>query len=108
MNWPHACSKSKKQTHHGVTVSGYIGGPRHEPLEPPDADTYLNGRPIESRQHLLWPARRLSHGVDEGQHPVTFLFIQMDAHAFDVNVHPAKKEVRFHDGNGVRDAIARA
>ena len=43
----------------------------------------------------------------KGQHPVTFLFIQMDPQAFDVNVHPAKKEVRFHDGNSVREAISR-
>jgi DNA mismatch repair protein MutL len=44
----------------------------------------------------------------KGQHPVTFLFLEMDAHGYDVNVHPAKKEVRFHDGHGVREAVASA
>jgi len=44
----------------------------------------------------------------KGQHPVTFLFIELDPSKVDVNVHPAKKEVRFHDGNSVRDAVIEA
>jgi DNA mismatch repair protein MutL len=44
----------------------------------------------------------------KGQYPVTFLFLEMDAEAFDINVHPAKKEVRFHDGFSIRDVVAKA
>ena len=44
----------------------------------------------------------------KGQYPVTFLFLEMEPESFDINVHPAKKEVRFHDGITVREAVARA
>lgn len=93
---------------HGVTVSGYIGGPGLSRSNRQMQTTYLNGRPIESSS-ISYGLREGYHtALMKGQYPVTFLFIQMDPHAFDVNVHPAKKEVRFHDGNGVRDAIARS
>lgn len=100
--------KVEEQTIRGVTVSGYIGGPGMSRSNRQMQTTYLNGRPIESAS-IAYGLREGYHtALMKGQHPVTFLFIQMDPHAFDVNVHPAKKEVRFHDGNGVRDAIARS
>ena len=99
--------KVEETTVHGVTVSGYIGGPGMSRSNRQMQTTYLNGRPIESAS-ISYGLREGYHtALMKGQHPVTFLFIQMDAQAFDVNVHPAKKEVRFHDGNSVREAIAR-
>ena len=44
----------------------------------------------------------------KGQFPVTFLFVRLDPAFVDVNVHPAKREVRFRDPNGVREAIVAA
>ena len=99
--------KVEESTVQGVTVSGYIGGPGMSRSNRQMQTTYLNGRPIESTS-ISYGLREGYHtALMKGQYPVTFLFIQMDPHAFDVNVHPAKKEVRFHDGNSVRDAIAR-
>ncbi len=99
--------KVEEQTIRGITVSGYIGGPGMSRTNRQMQASFLNGRPIESAS-ISYGLREGYHtALMKGQHPVTFLFIQMDPHAFDVNVHPAKKEVRFHDGNGVREAIAR-
>jgi DNA mismatch repair protein MutL len=100
--------KVEETTLHGVTVSGYLGGPGMSRSNRQMQTTYLNGRPIESAS-ISYGLREGYHtALMKGQYPITFLFIQMDPQAFDVNVHPAKKEVRFHDGNSVRDAISRS
>jgi len=100
--------KVEEITLHGITVSGYIGGPGMSRSNRQMQTTYLNGRPIESASISYGLREGFHTALMKGQYPVTFLFIQMDPHAFDVNVHPAKKEVRFHDGNSVRDAISRS
>ncbi len=70
--------------------------------------TFVNGRAVENNA--------LNHGLREGYHtalmkgqfPVTFLFIEMDPEAVDVNVHPAKREVRFREPGAVREAVVEA
>lgn len=92
----------------GVTVSGYIGGAG---LSRPTRQmqlVFLNGRPVDSPT-VSYALREGYHtALMKGQHPVTFLFISMPAENFDINVHPAKKEVRFRDAAGVREAVVRA
>lgn len=92
----------------GVRIQGFIGGPGLSRSTRQMQFTFLNGRPIESPS-ITYGLREGYHTtLMKGQHPVTFLFLDMDPHGFDVNVHPAKKEVRFHDGHGVREAVASA
>ncbi len=69
---------------------------------------FVNGRAIESP--LLTGAIREGYhtALMKGQYPVTFLFLEVDPGAVDVNVHPAKREVRFRDPSAVREAIVRA
>ncbi len=68
---------------------------------------FVNGRAIESS--LITAAIREGYhtALMKGQYPVTFLFLELDPAVVDVNVHPAKREVRFRDPNGVREAIVR-
>ena len=66
---------------------------------------FVNGRAIESP--VLTAALREGYhtALMKGQFPVTFLFVDLDPSAVDVNVHPAKREVRFRDPAGVREAV---
>ena len=69
---------------------------------------FVNGRAVESP--VLTAALREGYhtALMKGQFPVTFLFLDLDPAAVDVNVHPAKREVRFRDPGSVREAVVRA
>ena len=89
----------------GVRVSGFIGRAGVSRSTRQQQIVFLNGRPIEN-QTLNHALREGYHtALMKGQHPVTFLFIEMDPAAVDVNVHPAKREVRFRDPGHVREVI---
>ncbi|HEY4283360.1 MAG TPA: DNA mismatch repair endonuclease MutL, partial [Chthoniobacterales bacterium] len=69
---------------------------------------FVNGRAVENS--LLSSALREGYhtALMKGQYPITFFFIDVDPGAVDVNVHPAKREVRFRDPNSVREAVVDA
>src|ERR1700736_1218182 len=68
---------------------------------------FVNGRAIESPVVTAAVREGFHTALMKGQYPVTFLFLELDPGGVDVNVHPAKREVRFRDPNGVREAVAR-
>ena len=90
-----------------VRISGLIGQAGLSRQTRSQQLVFVNGRAIESS--LITGAIREGYhtALMKGQYPVTFLFLQLDPAAVDVNVHPAKREVRFRDPNGVREAIVR-
>ena len=68
----------------------------------------VNARPIASRT-LLYALEECYQGrLERGRHPVAVLDIGIDPGLVDVNVHPAKREVRFRDENAVFAAVQRA
>lgn len=66
-------------------------------------ELFINHRPVRSAsvQHAVYEA--YGSLLTRGRHPVTFLFLDLDPQAIDINVHPSKKEVRFRDSKSVHD-----
>ena len=90
-----------------IGISGFIGQAGLSRQTRSQQLVFVNGRAIEST--LITGAVREGYhtALMKGQYPVTFLFVEIDPGAVDVNVHPAKREVRFRDPNGVREAVVR-
>ena len=86
----------------GMSLSGYAGLPTMN--RPTTAQIYLfvNGRPVRDRQLLGAVRAGYQDMLPRGRHPVTVLFLTVQTDAVDVNVHPAKAEVRFRDAGSVR------
>ena len=88
-----------------IRISGFIGQAGVSRQTRTQQLLFVNGRAIESS--LITAAIREGYhtALMKGQYPVTFLFLELDPASVDVNVHPAKREVRFRDPIGVREAI---
>ena len=88
-----------------IQTSGFIGQAGLSRQTRAQQLLFVNGRAIESG--LITAAVREGYhtALMKGQYPVTFLFLTLNSSAVDVNVHPAKREVRFRDPAAVRDAI---
>ena len=88
-----------------IRISGFIGQAGLSRKTRTQQLVFVNGRAIESG--LITAAIREGYhtALMKGQYPVTFLFLELDPASVDVNVHPAKREVRFRDPTGVREAI---
>ena len=88
-----------------IRISGFIGQAGLSRQTRTQQLVFVSGRAIESS--LITAAIREGYhtALMKGQYPVTFLFLEIDPASVDVNVHPAKREVRFRDPTGVREAI---
>ena len=89
----------------GVRLSGYAGLPTYNRGNAAHQYLFVNGRPVRDR--LLQGALRGAYAdfLARDRHPACALYIELDAGLVDVNVHPAKAEVRFRDPALVRGLI---
>jgi len=95
------------RTEPGLRLSGLIGQPgisrasRHEML------MFVNRRPVDSRTLNYALIESYATSLAKGRFPVAVLFLEIDPAAVDVNVHPAKREVRFRQEGAVRSFVIR-
>jgi DNA mismatch repair protein MutL len=89
-------------------VAGMVSQPRLSRGSRDGIVLAVNGRPIGSRA-LVYALEECYQGrLERGRHPVAVLDLAVDPEMVDVNVHPAKKEVRFRDEGAVFGALQRA
>ncbi len=96
------------QERDGVRLSGYAGLPTYSRGNAAHQFLFVNGRPVRDR--LLQGALRGAYAdfLARDRHPAAALFVEVDPLYVDVNVHPAKAEVRFRDPSLVRGLIVGA
>ncbi len=96
------------QERDGVRLSGYAGLPTYSRGNAAHQYLFVNGRPVKDR--LLQGALRGAYAdfLARDRHPAAVLFLDIDPLYVDVNVHPAKAEVRFRDPALVRGLIVGA
>ncbi|EPG67991.1 DNA mismatch repair endonuclease MutL [Leptospira wolffii] len=84
----------------GWKAFGYISDPDFYKSNRTGQFIFINGRPVEIKysSHLL--KKCYDELLPPNAHPYCFLFFEVDPESIDVNVHPAKKEIRFLDEEG--------
>ena len=92
-------------TREGVRVSGFAGLPTLNRGNGQHQYLFVNGRPVKDR--LLTGVIRAAYQdfLARDRHPMAALFVDLEPEGVDVNVHPAKTEVRFRDAANVRGLL---
>jgi len=87
---------------------GFIGQPGVSRSTREDQHLFVNKRPIENRGLNFALIEGYHTALMKGRYPVCCLFLEIDPASVDVNIHPAKREVKFHDERAVRRLTAQA
>ena len=91
-----------------IGLRGLVSLPTMNRPTPGSIYLFVNGRPVQDRS--LTGAVRAGYGdtLPRGRYPMAALFLTVPVDSLDVNVHPAKTEVRFRDAAGVRSLLVGA
>jgi DNA mismatch repair protein MutL len=99
---PVAAEEGRWRLHGLVGRPGAGRATRHETI------TFVNNRPVDSRTLNYALLESYRESLPPGRYPPAFLFLECDPAEVDVNVHPAKREVRFRDDGAVRGFVLRS
>ena len=89
----------------GICLTGFAGLPTYSRGSAISQFLFVNGRPVRDKLLLGGLRGAYSDLLPRDRHPVVALFVECEPERVDVNVHPAKAEVRFRDPGIVRGLI---
>jgi len=92
----------------GIRLSGFAGLPTLNRGNSAMQFLFVNGRPVRDKQLIGAVRAAYQDFLARDRHPLLALFLECDARSVDVNVHPAKSEVRFREPGLVRGLIVSA
>lgn len=89
----------------GLQLKGYISSPDQSRTNQKQQIFFVNGRWIKSKLLEIAVKEAYSDKLFEGRYPSAFLFLTVDPHQLDVNIHPNKTEVLFYDEKSIKEFI---
>jgi len=91
-----------------LRLSGLIGKPGVSRAGRNEELFFINQRPVENRTLHFGLLEGYHNSLMKGRYPVAILFLEMEPSGVDVNIHPAKREVRFHDDFTIRHFVVKS
>jgi DNA mismatch repair protein MutL len=103
-----AGGEMESESDSAIHIWGWLGAPGVSRSTRQDQSLFVNRRPVDNRglNHALLEGYHTA--LMKGRYPVCCLFLEIDAGEVDVNIHPAKREVKFHRERDVRRHVAEA
>ncbi|MFV0340050.1 MAG: DNA mismatch repair endonuclease MutL [Parachlamydiaceae bacterium] len=92
----------------GVKITGLLSNASHHRPNRTGQYLFLNKRPIQAWQIAQAITQGYGTALPQGRHPLFMLHVGLDGEAFDINVHPQKREVRFRHEGELRDLVRHA
>src|SRR6185295_2107901 len=96
------------RTHATIRIWGFMGAPGVSRSTREEQHLFVNRRPVENRGLNFALLEGYHTALMKGRYPVCCLFLELDPAEVDVNIHPSKKEVKFHRERDVRHLVAQA
>jgi DNA mismatch repair protein MutL len=91
--------------HGGVNMSGFVSIPTYNRATSEDQFLFINNRAVKDKILNISLKVAYQDYLERNRHAICALFLRLDPHFVDVNVHPTKSEVRFHDPNLIKQLV---
>ena len=101
-------NSSSEICHSKFRLWGFIGAPGVSRSTREDQHVFVNRRPVENRGINFALLEGYHTALMKSRYPVCCLFLEIDPSEVDVNIHPAKREVKFHRERAVRHLVTQA
>lgn len=89
----------------GLRLWGWLGLPAVSRAQPDQQYFFVNGRPVRDRTLAHAVRQAYQDILPQGRHPVLVLHLELESAALDINVHPAKHEIRFRESALIHEGV---